>query len=415
MDVESFIISAVITIVLLCVAFGTRTLIRKHRKKKGKLINNSNSKKEKAFTNIVMILSVITIGVGVYSFICLKSYHPAQIYSAAAQMANSNLRQYEGRIRGSTVKDLFSFVDAINAQEVYPMAIEFFIFNDKPINNNDFYYVSLLDTDDDIYYNEILVFPDYIKLGYKVSAKNIEEMITGIAKNDSNVKIYYDNQKVNIMNYKNIDLVSNIDYTVTTEDTDNDGYFDSIYIDKINQSIPSILYSYKHSDYIEKIEHIDKIKFYINGKSVQNALKMKKLSDELGPGLIYNNTIDEDKDGFGESIYFFVNEERLSLYSLMLLGPQFYFDLKCVNAINLFVICLLIGLLGIMVYYILDIQEIKDKDRLLINIENLIYILLSIIVFVVTFVTSGRYHSDVLEIIRGIWIIDIIAILITLF
>ena len=383
MDAESFIISAVITIVLLCVAFGTRALIRKHRKKKGKLINHSNHKKEKAFTNVVMILSVIAIGVCVYSLICPKLFHTE---SAVVQMANSNLRQYSGRVRGSTVKELLSYVDVLNVQQVYPKALELFIFTDMPIINNNNYYVSLLNTDYDQYYNEILVLPssfyDYIKLDYNVSAKIIEEMITGIANNKSNVKIYYDNQKVDIANYnKNIDLVSNIYYAITAEDTDNDGYFDSIYIDKINQSIPSIVYSYKHSNFIENIEHINKIKFYIDGKSAQNILKLEKLNNKLSSYLSYNCTKDEDNDGYEESLYFVTNKE-LSLYVLMLLGPQFYFDLEYVNVINLFAICLLIGLLGIIVYYILDIQKIKNKGRLLINFENLIYILLSAIVFV---------------------------------
>ena len=93
-------------------------------------------------------------------------------------------------------------------------------------------------------------------------------------------------------------------------------------------------------------------------------------------------------------------------------------DLEFYFAMLLFAIIVMIGLIGIMIYYILDISNIKNSDKVIIDVENIVYLLISIWIFVIfgdsTFY-YGWYLGNVttLEILRGIWIIDILALLIT--
>ena len=163
MDAKSFIISAVVTIVLLCVAFGTRTLIRKHRKKKGTFIDIQ--KKSKILKNSMLVLIIITFGIGVYSVLLPKPKYP---YYDAAQMANSFLRQYTGRFKGSTVKDLLSYAGTLNAQQIFPKKIsllssvtgattanEIENYTTYTLNDNAYYLVELVDSDSDGYYDQI--------------------------------------------------------------------------------------------------------------------------------------------------------------------------------------------------------------------------------------------------------------------
>ena len=93
-------------------------------------------------------------------------------------------------------------------------------------------------------------------------------------------------------------------------------------------------------------------------------------------------------------------------------------DLEFYGAMLLFVIIVMIGIIGILIYYILDIPNIKNSDKVIIGVENIVYLLISIWIFVIfgdsTFY-YGWYLGNVttLEILRGIWIIDILALLIT--
>ena len=113
-----------------------------------------------------ILIAIAIVGVGVYIFSSTSSITNtgrAQIDAAAAQMANSNLRQYAGRVRGSSVKDLISYAGTLNAQQVYPKDLTL---NGTAIginadvssyNDNAFYNVTLSDSDSDGYYDEITV------------------------------------------------------------------------------------------------------------------------------------------------------------------------------------------------------------------------------------------------------------------
>ena len=113
-----------------------------------------------------ILIAIAIVGVGVYIFSSTSSITGsgrAQIDATAAQMANSNLRQYSGRVRGSTVKDLISYAGSLNAQEVFPKKLTLnnttttiTVGTDTSgYNANYFYNVSLKDTDNDGYYDEI--------------------------------------------------------------------------------------------------------------------------------------------------------------------------------------------------------------------------------------------------------------------
>ena len=168
MDAKSFIISAVVMIVLLCVAFGVRALIRKRRKKKGTFIDIQ--KKSKLLKNSMLVLIIITFGIGVYS-VLLPKYPYSHWFddgNPSAQMANSNLRRYAGRVRGSEVKDLLSYAGELNAHLVYPKKLslrssvtgattanEIKINTTYTLNDNAYYLVQLVDSDSDGYYDQI--------------------------------------------------------------------------------------------------------------------------------------------------------------------------------------------------------------------------------------------------------------------
>lgn len=112
-----------------------------------------------------ILIAIAIVGVGVYIFSSTSSITNtgrAQIDAAAAQMANSNLRQYAGRVRGSSVKDLLSYAGTLNAQQVYPKDLTLngstaiAINQDlSGYNDNAFYTVTLSDTDQDGYYDNI--------------------------------------------------------------------------------------------------------------------------------------------------------------------------------------------------------------------------------------------------------------------
>ena len=113
-----------------------------------------------------ILIAIAIVGVGVYIFSSTSSITNtgrAQIDAAAAQMANSNLRQYEGRVRGSTVKDLVNYAGSLNAQEVFPTKLtlgtaEITLETDTSgYSSNAFYTVSLSDTDNDGYFDQITV------------------------------------------------------------------------------------------------------------------------------------------------------------------------------------------------------------------------------------------------------------------
>ena len=113
-----------------------------------------------------ILIAIAIVGVGVYIFSSTSSITSsgrAQIDATAAQMANSNLRQYTGRVRGSTVKDLISYAGSLNAQEVFPKKLtlgtaEITVSTDtSSYLANSFYNVSLNDTDSDGYYDQIIV------------------------------------------------------------------------------------------------------------------------------------------------------------------------------------------------------------------------------------------------------------------
>ena len=114
-----------------------------------------------------ILIAIAIVGVGVYIFSSTSSITNsgrAQIDATAAQMANSNLRQYSGRVRGSTVKDLISYAGSLNAQQVFPNDLTL---NGTKIevdtdtsgyNSNAFYNVSLKDNvGNDGYYDEISI------------------------------------------------------------------------------------------------------------------------------------------------------------------------------------------------------------------------------------------------------------------
>ena len=424
MDVESFIISAVVTIVLLCVAFGTRALIRKHRKKQGTFIDIQ--KKSKILKNSMLVLIIITFGIGIYS-VLLPKYHYSYWLDGAnpvPQMANSSLRQYAGRVRGSTVKDLLSYVDTLNAQQVFPENIVIIMF--KKINDNTFYTVDMKDENQDGYYDTIS-----ISLGYNAKAEDVKKMANEIIAGKIDAVLYYNNEKID----SEIDIDSNNSYIVTAEDTDNDNFWDSIYIEgktdeilslfyqskygKIlkeidkTTSILSLLYKYRHSDFQKTIENIDHMKIFLYGEQIRNYSILNKIEKPFKEIEAHSYV---DKNQYYETITINSTADNLTLNELIFLGHAL--DLEFYGAILLFVIIVMINLIGIMIYYILDIPNLKNSDKVIIDVENIVYLLISIWIFVI-FSDSVFYHgvylgnATMLEILRGIWIIDILALLIT--
>lgn len=411
MDAESFIISAVITIVLLCVAFGTRALMRKHRKKKGTWIVDSDNKKRELFTNIILVLALFSLVVGIVNLIIPKAWHtqPMSIIpSARMSMFQSIIRQYGGNTTGSNVEALINDVNNINNEmqryPYYDYYIDTYILNNNrlfnvenyPIREASYYTVRLEDINYNGYYDRILIYDNlldsvkgddfiaiyeddtidshvYIPIDHMANAKEIDKMIQSIItrNHDESMRnkliVYYNNQKINPENDNElIHLDSNTSYVVAVEDTNEDGCLDTIFIEDPEMTLPR--YFEKHYQNV----HVKNIYFY--GKPINDYSILESIS-----GIIYMVDYDDDY----ESVYLELTggEDQLTLKELMLLGPQFIFDLRFTNAIIFFVICITIGLIGIILYYIIDIGQVKNDDKLIINIESLVYILICIIAY----------------------------------
>ena len=71
-----------------------------------------------------ILISIAIVGVGVFIFSSTSSITSSgqqQIDAAAAQTANSTIRQYTGnRVRGSTVKEFVEYVATLNANQTFP-------------------------------------------------------------------------------------------------------------------------------------------------------------------------------------------------------------------------------------------------------------------------------------------------------
>lgn len=103
-----------------------------------------------------ILISIAIVGVGVFIFSSTSSITNSgqqQIDAAAAQMANSTLRQYEGsRVRGSTVTEFIEYVKVLNKNKTYPKDITL-SGTTSGLTANAYYSVLLSDTDSDGYYD----------------------------------------------------------------------------------------------------------------------------------------------------------------------------------------------------------------------------------------------------------------------
>ena len=74
-----------------------------------------------------ILISIAIVGVGVFIFSSTSSITSSgqqQIDAAAAQTANSTIRQYTGsRVRGSTVKEFYEYIQTLNANKTFPVDI----------------------------------------------------------------------------------------------------------------------------------------------------------------------------------------------------------------------------------------------------------------------------------------------------
>lgn len=110
-----------------------------------------------------ILISIAIVGVGVFIFSSTSSITNSgqqQIDAAAAQMANSTLRQYSGpRVRGSTVIDFIEYTKVLNKNNTFPTEIKAQEGSVAvtSIVSNKFYNVSLTDSDNDGYYDEYKV------------------------------------------------------------------------------------------------------------------------------------------------------------------------------------------------------------------------------------------------------------------
>ena len=71
-----------------------------------------------------ILISIAIVGVGVFIFSSTSSITSSgqqQIDAAAAQTANSTIRQYTGtRVRGSTVREFYEYIQTLNANKTFP-------------------------------------------------------------------------------------------------------------------------------------------------------------------------------------------------------------------------------------------------------------------------------------------------------
>lgn len=76
-----------------------------------------------------ILISLALVGLGVYIFSIssdLQGNAGQQMDVMAAQTTNKQLSNYAGtKVRGSNVKALYSLVDTLNVQEVFPVAINY--------------------------------------------------------------------------------------------------------------------------------------------------------------------------------------------------------------------------------------------------------------------------------------------------
>ena len=76
-----------------------------------------------------ILISLALVGLGVYIFSIssdLQSSAGQQMDVMAAQTTNKQLANYAGtKVRGSNVKALYSLVDTLNVQEVFPVVINY--------------------------------------------------------------------------------------------------------------------------------------------------------------------------------------------------------------------------------------------------------------------------------------------------
>ena len=76
-----------------------------------------------------ILISLALVGLGVYIFSIssdLQGNAGQQMDVMAAQTTNKQLSNYAGvKVRGSNVKALFSLVDTLNVQEVFPVPIRY--------------------------------------------------------------------------------------------------------------------------------------------------------------------------------------------------------------------------------------------------------------------------------------------------
>ena len=74
-----------------------------------------------------ILISIAIVGVGVFIFSSTSSITSSgqqQIDAAAAQTANSTIRQYTGtRVRGSSVREFYEYVKTLNANKTFPYDI----------------------------------------------------------------------------------------------------------------------------------------------------------------------------------------------------------------------------------------------------------------------------------------------------
>ncbi|MBQ9279551.1 MAG: DUF975 family protein [Clostridia bacterium] len=127
--------------------------------------NPKKYKKIIAWVCAIFIILCIVVPIFLSALIFVQSsevVHNASdsLENAVAQMANSNLRQYAGKVRGSTVNDLIKYTKTLNEQEVFPRPLVI-KYNDSVMDDsaditpNGFYQVDFTDSDGDVYYDVI--------------------------------------------------------------------------------------------------------------------------------------------------------------------------------------------------------------------------------------------------------------------
>lgn len=120
-----------------------------------------------------ILVAIGIVGVGVFMFSSTSSINSMgqqQLDATAAQLANSNLRQYAGnRTKGAIVTEFLSYIDVLNANQTFPADIQVasskfdnsvngkLVKASDSIESNSYYTVILNDGNGDGYYDKVQI------------------------------------------------------------------------------------------------------------------------------------------------------------------------------------------------------------------------------------------------------------------